>query len=94
MTKIGESFMSEEQKKDRDFYVSFGLIVSVRLSGLDDIRKAVESKGGKIVFQTSTPAPLYVLRHYEVEKVLQGDVSWLQEIHDKKSEERRMEKKP
>ncbi len=78
-----------EQEKDQDFYVSFGLILSVRLSSLPAIRKAVTMEGAKIVFQTSTPAPLYLLRHYEVEKALQGDIEWLREIHDKKSEEER-----
>jgi hypothetical protein len=79
-----------EQAKDQDFWVSFGLIVSVRLSDVEKIRRTVEEAGGKVVFQTTTTAPLYLLRQYQIEKALQGDVSQLQEIHEKKR--RRMEK--
>ena len=82
--------MSLEEARDRDFYVSYGLIISARLSGLEKIRKAVEAAGGLVVFQTATTAPLYLLRHYEVEEALQGDLSHLQEIHEKKR--RRVEK--
>jgi hypothetical protein len=73
-----------EQAKDQDFWVSFGLIVSVRLSGVEKIRRTIEEAGGQIVFQTTTTAPLYLLRQYQIEKVLQGDVSQLREIYEKK----------
>ena len=89
------SVASEEQRRDRGFYVSFGLIISARLADLEKIRESVQAAGGKIAFQTSTPAPLYLLRHYEVEQILQGDSSALaelREVHDRKSRERRVEK--
>jgi hypothetical protein len=70
---------------DRDFYVSYGLIVSARLSDVEKIRQAVEASGGKIVFQTATTAPLYLLREYQVDEVLDGDISQLREIHEKKN---------
>jgi hypothetical protein len=77
---------------DRQFYVSYGMIVSARLGDVEKIRAAVEGLGGKIVFQTVTSAPLYLLRHYQVEQILQGDVSQLREAHNRKSKERRVEK--
>jgi hypothetical protein len=73
-------------------FLSFGLIVSARKEDEIGLRKAIEKAGGKIVFQTVTTAPLYVLRHYQVEQILQGEVSWLQAVHDRKSKERRVEK--
>lgn len=83
---------SESSARDREFYVSFGLIVSARLGDVEKIRSAVQGLGGKIVFQTVTSAPLYLLRHYQVEQILQGEVSQLREAHDKKSKDRRVEK--
>jgi len=81
-----------ESQADREFYVSYGLIMSVRLVDVDRIRGAVEQLGGKIAFQTVTPAPLYLLRHYEIEQILRGDraqLLQLREVHDRKSKERR-----
>ena len=79
-------------QQDRQFYVSFGLIVSARLGDVEKIRSVVQGLGGKIVFQTVTSAPLYLLRHYQVEQILQGDVSQLREAHSRKQKERRVEK--
>jgi hypothetical protein len=79
-----------DDEKDRDFFLSFGLVVSTRLSDVQKIREAVEAAGGKIVFQTTTTAPLYLLRHYQIETILKGDVSQIREIHEKKR--RRVEK--
>jgi hypothetical protein len=79
-----------EAAADREFYVSFGLIMSVRLGDVEKIRSAISTQGGKIAFQTVTTAPLYLLRHYQVERALQGDLSELAELHKKKL--RRVEK--
>lgn len=91
---VQPSSPSESSIQDRQFYVSFGMIVSARLGDVEKIREAVEALGGKIIFQTVTSAPLYLLRHYQVEQILQGDVSLLREAHDRKSKERsvRLEK--
>ena len=78
--------------QDRQFYVSLGLIVSIRLGDVEKIREAIQDLGGKIAFQTVTPAPLYVLRHYQIEQILRGDLSHIREIHERKSKERRLEK--
>jgi hypothetical protein len=83
---------SDSSAQDRQFYVSFGLIVSARLGDVEKIRKAIESLGGKIAFQTVTSAPLYVLRHYQIEQILRGDISHVREIHERKQKERRVEK--
>jgi len=79
--------------EDQQFFVSFGLIVSVRMVDVSRIRDAIERLGGKIVFQTVSSGPLYLLRHYQVEQILSGDTSQLCEVHKKKQEQRRLEKK-
>jgi hypothetical protein len=73
-----------EASADRQFFVSFGLIISTRLVDVEKIRQAIQGLGGKIAFQTVTTAPLYVLRHYQVERAIQGDLSELVELHKKK----------
>jgi len=75
--------------EDLQYYVSVGMIISARPVDVDRIRAAVTASGGKIVFSTVTPAPIYVLRHYEVEKILRGDLGDLVAIHERKSRERR-----
>jgi hypothetical protein len=56
------------------------------------IRAAIENADGKIAFQTVSGGPLYLLRHYEVEQIIQGDLDRLVEVHNRKSKERRVEK--
>jgi hypothetical protein len=70
--------------EDRQFYVSFGLVLSTRLADLDKIRAAIESLGGKIIFHTVSDGRLYLLREYQVERAIHGDVSHLKELHDRK----------
>lgn len=83
-----------EAAQDWNFFISFGLIISARLGDVDKIRAAIQEEGGKVIFQTATTAPLYLLRHYEIEQILRGDTSHIREVHDKKSKERsvRLEK--
>lgn len=83
---------SESADHDLAFYVSFGLIISARMADVAKIRAAIENAGGKIAFQTVSGGPLYLLRHYEVEQILQGDIDHLVEVHKRKSKERRVEK--
>jgi len=78
--------------EDQQFYISFGLVVSARLADVAKIRDAVERLGGKIAFQTVSNGDLFLLRRYQVERALAGDVSQLREIHNRKSGERRNEK--
>lgn len=75
---------------DEQFFVSFGLIVSCRLSDVDKIRTGIQNSGGKIIFQTVSNGPLFLLRAGQIERILQGDLNDLAEIHKKK--ERRSEK--
>ena len=78
---------------DRKFYVSFGVVMSVQHADVERVRAAIEENGGKIVFQTISTGPLYLLRGYQVEEILSGDTSQLYEVHKKKQEQRRLEKK-
>jgi len=78
--------------EDQQFFVSFGLIVSARLADVARIREAVERLGGKIAFQTVSNGDLFLLRRYQVERALAGDVSQLRDIHNRKTGERRNEK--
>jgi hypothetical protein len=76
---------------DLGFYVSFGLVLSARLADIPKIRKAIERLGGKIAFQTVTKEDLFLLREYQVERILDGDLDQLAELH-KRKQERRVEK--
>jgi hypothetical protein len=97
--EIGESFMQADKRleaisphpkppseasADRQFFVSYGLIISARLADVEKIRAAIQEEGGKIAFQTVTTALLYVLRHFQIERAIQGDLSELAELHKKK----------
>jgi len=85
-----------EASLDQQFFIGVGMIVSTRNCDREKLYAAIRAAGGKICFRTVTPAPLYVLRHYEVEQILSGDSSALaelQKIHDRKSKERREMKK-
>jgi hypothetical protein len=79
-----------EADEDRVF-VSFGLIISCRLSDADKIRLAVESARGRIVFQTLSNGSLFLLRQAQIENALSGNLEELIEINKKK--ERRLETK-
>jgi hypothetical protein len=72
--------------------VSFGLVVSARMADVAKIRAAVENAGGKIAFQTVSSGPLYLLRHYEVEQIIQWDIDHLVHNRKLKERERRTEK--
>ena len=78
---------------DRKFYVSFGVVMSVQHADVERVRAAIEECGGKIVFQTVSTGSLYLLRGRQVEEILSGDLSQLGEVHKKKQEQRRLEKK-
>ena len=81
-----------ESEADERYFIGYGSIVSIRKSDIEKLREAIEQVGGKVIFQTTTPAPLYVFRHYQVEQILRGDISWLKLIHDRKLKDRRVEK--
>jgi hypothetical protein len=69
---------------DLHFPVTLGFVISCRLREVEGIRGAVEREGGRIVFQTTSEAPLFLLRQRQVERILQGDISALAEVHRKK----------
>lgn len=76
-------------------FLGLALIVTARREAVPKIEEAIRELGVRIVFQCGpTTAPLYVLRHYQVEEILQGDLAFIREAHDRKSKERsvRMEK--
>jgi hypothetical protein len=79
-----------DRSLDRSLYVSFGLVMSLRLGDVEKARAWLESNGAKIIFQTVSSGGLYLLRDYQVRRALQGDVSQLREIYQRK--ERRVEK--
>jgi hypothetical protein len=76
---------------DMGFYISFGLVLSARLVDVPKIREAIERLGGKIAFQTVTKEDLFLLREYQVERILDGDLDQLAELH-KRKQARRVEK--
>jgi hypothetical protein len=78
---------------DRKFYVSFGVVMSIQHTDVERVRAAIEGAGGKIVFQTISTGTLYLLRQRQVEEILSGDLSQLCEVHKKKQDQRRLEKK-
>jgi hypothetical protein len=60
------------------------------MADVPKIRDAVERLGGKIAFQTVTTSELFLLRRYQVERILDGDLDQLAELHKRK--QRRVEK--
>jgi len=85
-----EPFLSEASAKDRSIFVSFGLVLSLKLDDVEKVRSWLETNGVKIVFQTTGKSDLFVLREYQVRRILHGDISQLEEIYQKK--QRRVEK--
>lgn len=75
-----------EASLDGNFYVSFGLVISVRQADVETVRAAILEAGGMIVFQTVSDDPLYLLRRKQVERILNGDTSQLCEVHKKKQD--------
>jgi len=75
-----------EASLDGKFYVSFGVVMSVQDADVETVRTAIQNCGGKIVFQTVSKDPLYLLRRSQVEQILNGDTSQLREVHKKKQE--------
>jgi hypothetical protein len=67
--------------------------MSVQHADVERVRAAIQECGGKIVFQTISTGELYLLRRYQVEQILSGDLSQLCEVHKKKQEQRRLEKR-
>jgi hypothetical protein len=70
---------------DLQFLVSFGMVISCKLGDVDYIRSLIHHEGCRIIFQTVSDRPLFLLREAQVERTLRGDVSALAEIHKKKT---------
>jgi hypothetical protein len=85
--------MPDAASLDGKFYVSFGVVISLQHADVETVRAAIEGCGGKIVFQTVSKDPLYLLRRNQVEQILNGDTSQLCEVHKKKQEQRRSDQK-
>ena len=70
---------------DLQFLVSFGAVISCRFGDVERIRNLIQGAGGRVVFQTVSNGPLFLLRAGQVERALNGDLSALAEIHIKKT---------
>ncbi len=81
---LDESIASEERNRDRSVFISFGLVLSLKIDDVEKVRSWLEENGAKIVFQTVGAGPLFLLREYQVKKVLHGDTSELREIYNRK----------
>lgn len=77
--------ISPSGSPDLQFPVSFGLVMSCKLGDVDYIRSLIHGAGGRIIFQTVSDRPLFLLRAAQVERALKGDLSALAEIHGKKT---------
>jgi hypothetical protein len=65
-------------------FCTFGLILSCRWLDQEPIIEAITKLGGQVVCRIPTTGHLFVLRTYEVEQVLKGDLSALQALYDRK----------
>lgn len=65
---------------------TFGLVVSCRWTDQEAIVDAITKTGagGIVIYRIPTTGQLTILRTYQVEKILRGDLSELQEIYDRK----------
>ncbi len=73
---------------DAGFYITYGVVISARWGDVEKIRRAIEAEGGKIAFQTVSNGDLYLLRRYQVERALDGDLSQLREVYERKQDRR------
>jgi hypothetical protein len=80
--------LSDDSLKDRSLFVSFGLVLSLKLADVEKARSWLEGNGAKIVFQTVGSGPLFVLREYQVRRILQGDTSELKDVYLRKQKGR------
>ena len=65
-------------------FCTFGLVLSCRYADVEPIVDAIAKIGGKVIYRIPSTGQLFVLRRYEVEKALRGELSELQEIYDRK----------
>jgi hypothetical protein len=65
-------------------FCTFGLVLSCRYADVEPIVDAIAKIGAKIIYRIPSTGQLFVLRRYEVEKVLKGELSELREIYDRK----------
>jgi hypothetical protein len=65
-------------------FCTFGLVVSCRYADQEPIVTAISEIGGKVIYRVPSTGHLFILRAYQIEKALRGDVSELQEIYDRK----------
>jgi len=65
-------------------FCTFGLVISCRYADQEPIVAAITEIGGKVIYRIPSTGQLFVLRRYEVEKVLRGDLSELREIYERK----------
>lgn len=82
MSKIESSLLN--RLRDRDLFISYGLVASLRPDDIEKVRAWLESNGVKIVFQTTSTGPLFLLREYQVRRALQGDTSLIREVYERK----------
>jgi hypothetical protein len=77
--------------RDRDVFISFGLVLSLRPDDIEKVRDWLQSNGAKIVFQTTSTGDLFLLRDWTMRRAIDGDTSQLKEVYQRK--QRRVEKK-
>ena len=65
-------------------FCTFGLVLSCRYADLDPIIDAITKIGARVIYRIPSTGQLFILRRYEVEKALRGELSELQEIYDRK----------
>lgn len=68
-------------------FISFGLVLSLPYNTVEKIRTLVEENGAKIIFETTSADSLFVLREYQVRRILQGDTSQLRKIYERKTQQ-------
>jgi hypothetical protein len=63
---------------------TFGLVISCRYADQEPIVDAISNIGAKVIYRIPSTGQLFILRRYEVEKALRGELFELQEIYDRK----------
>ena len=65
-------------------FCTLGLILSCRYADVEPIVAAINTIGSKVIYRIPSTGQLFVLRRYEVEKILKGDLTELQMLYDRK----------
>jgi len=80
-------FTPSETAEYGDVETGLALIVHCRIKDVEPIFQAIIDANGRIVYKQPSQSTFFILRDYQVVKVLRGDTRELRELYDHKVKE-------